>query len=229
MELKNKLLKFAPWIALVFALLFIFVNSNFKIVKKDAVQVEIDSMHVTRIIPESTGSFQNNAPQPTIVVVPSQSHPQNNTAETNKILALIKALQGNQDNLAANQEQMQILLEIIAKKEYAEIYEDSIVKIQVKNTVENGKKTAETVNWTVKKSFIDYYEKKYTYKLKPKFVLSAGLGVDSYLSEEANPQLKAVVGLKNKKGYELQLGYTTDKRASITLKKDIFKIYPRTP
>jgi len=225
-SMKKIILQFAPYIALIAALFYIYANSSFY-PGNDTPTVQIDSVKVTKPLPEKTGTFQNAAPQPTIVVLPSQQQTQNNTAETNKILALIQSLQGNQDNLAANQEQMQILLEIIAKKEYAKVYEDSIVKIEVKNTVENGKKTAETVNWKVKESFVDYYEKKYTYKLKPKFMLSAGLGVNSAIDINAEPQLEALLGFKNKKGYELQLGYSTDKRASLALKKDLFTKYEK--
>ncbi len=218
---KNKYITLAPWIALALALLYIYTNSTFYRGTNHP-EVSIDSTKVTKIIPEQTGSFQNTAPQPIVVVVPSASTPRQNTAETNQILNLIKSLQ-------VTQADQQKLLDIIAKKTYAKTYENDTVQIEVKNTVENGKKTKETVNWKIKQSFVNYFEKTHTYRLKPKLVISAGIGINSRLDSLATPQLQALFGLKTKKGYELQLGYTTDKRASLSLKKDLFVRYAKPP
>jgi hypothetical protein len=209
--------KYGHWFLIVLLLVYIYFNGEYVLVKKTE-NFKIDSIKVKEIIPEQKGVFENTTPQPIVVVVPSSIDPLKNTKETNEILSLIKSLQVTQDD-------QQRLLDIIAKKHYAQIYEDSVVSIEVKNTVENGKKTTETVNWTVKPSFIEYYQKKFTYKLKPSFTLSAGIGLDSHFNNAPDSQIRAILGFKNKKGYELQLGFTTDNRASLLLKKDLFTKY----
>lgn len=182
----------------------------------------IDSVKVRKIIPEKTGSFHSEKIQPIIIYPPSLNNRSNNSNETNKILELFSSLQTGQTNLEQEQLQLKKLMEIIAKKEYKEIFEDSIVKIDVHTVVENGEKKSLSLNWKVKQSYIDYFEKTHTYKLYPKFTLSAGVGFDTKLDDLKQTNLKAILGIKNKKGFDLQFSIAPKNRYGISLKKDLF-------
>jgi hypothetical protein len=179
--------------------------------------VKIDS--IIRVVRTEMlkGQFKQNNPQPIIVTLPSQNT-RDNSQLTNSLIRQFKELKNNDERLES-------YLKVIATKVYKNTYKDSLVTITAIDTISNGALKSQIVNWVVKPQKIKFYEKTITKKLKPKFTFSAGLGITTRLDSLANPQLNGVIGFKNKKGYELQFGISTDKRYNLTFKKDIFTKY----
>lgn len=183
--------------------------------------VKTDTIFRTVVIQEKKGNFKTNNP------IPYNTRPiilngQNNTDLQNYLLKLTETIKTQS---IKDRELTKQLIQALAKKEYKETKEDSIVKITVNSTVEDGKQTYLGIDYKVKKSYLKTYDTKTTIKKYPKYTISAGLGISSSLSIQAQPQIQAILGLKNKKGTEIQLGFSTDKKATIIYKKDIFTKY----
>lgn len=197
-----------PYVVIVALLVMQFTSKSFfgKSPKNDIV---IDSTLVVKNTPQKQGNFRIEKPQPIVVVVPNN----NRDSYINSLLSELKSIK-------ETDKQQSKLLKELALRVYEKTYKDSIVTITVKDSV-NGHLQSQNVQWTVKPQKVRYYEKKVTEKVTPRFVISAGIGLDGF----ENPQLKGVIGFKNKKGYELQLGASSNQRYSLTLKKDLFTKY----
>lgn len=201
--------------AIIIILLFLqFTNTSF-FGSTPEDETVIDSVKVVKEIPQKQGAFQNKTPQPIVVVVPSNQ--QGNDKYINTLLSELNSIK----DAGLKRDK---ILEALALRVYEKKYEDSTVTITVRDSI-NGRLKSQNVNWKIKPQKVSYFEKTITHKLKPKFVFSAGLGITSRLDSLANPQLQGVLGFKSKKGYELQLGISTDKRFNLTLKKDLFTKY----
>lgn len=204
-----------PYAVIIALLIMQFLGKSF-FGKSPKETITIDSTLVVKNTLEKKGEFRSEKPQPIVVVVPSQTQP-NNDAYINRLLSELSSIK-------ETDKQQSKLLKELALRVYEKTYQDSTVTITVKDSI-NGHLQSQNVQWTVKPQKVKYYEKTITKKLKPKFTLSAGIGVASRLDSLANPQLKGIIGFKNKKGYELQLGASTDRVYSLTLKKDLFSSY----
>jgi len=79
-------------------------------------------------------------------------------------------------------------------------------------------------NWSLVLDEVTYEERTITkiYEKKPKFALSAGLGVSSGNGETG---IGPEIGVRNKKGYQLEASYNTLNVFEMSLKKDIFVKY----
>jgi hypothetical protein len=111
-------------------------------------------------------------------------------------------------------------------KNYKKVYTDStnVAEVTIEDSI-NGTLLNQRVKINVKEREVKYKETVITNntvtKLKPFMVLSAGLTAQSGL----NPTLGAEVGLKNKNGYNVELGYNLRKEFTVGIKKDILTIY----
>lgn len=99
------------------------------------------------------------------------------------------------------------LTEELSTKVYKETYKDENATIIITDTV-SGILHSQRVDYDIKPIV-----------RKPKFVLSVGMGVSLNAN---NQQIYGFLGMKNSKGYELQIGMDTQKTIYIGLKKDIF-------
>ena len=95
-------------------------------------------------------------------------------------------------------------------------------RADIYNVVENGKLISQKADWKVKEQFLETYKVFKEIRLKPKFVISTGIGINSGYTLDPKPTLKAIVGFKNKKGLELQLGYSANNRVDLIVTQDIF-------
>jgi len=180
-------------------------------------EIKIDSIlrvFETRL---QTSKYQTNSPQPIIITIPSQNEADNSKL-TNSLISEFKDLKDDNKRLEA-------YLKVIATKVYRNVYNDSLSTAIVIDTVSNGILKNQSIQIDYKPRKIKFFEKTITKKLKPKFIFSTGIGITSRLDSLANPQLKGLIGFKNKKGYELQFGISTDRQFDLSLKKDIFVRY----
>ena len=203
-----------PYAVITILLFLQFTNTGF-FGSTPADETIIDSVKVVKTLPQKQGTFQIKAPQPVVVVVPSNQ--QGNDKYINSLMTELNSLK---DAVLKKDK----IVEALALRVYEKKYEDSTVTITVRDSI-NGRLNSQNVNWKIKPQKVAYFEKTITHKLKPKFTFSAGVGVTSGLDSPGNPQLQGILGFKNKKEYELQLGISTDKRFNITLKKDLFTKY----
>jgi hypothetical protein len=209
--INKKYIALVPWIIIVGLIFFLFFSGGYRISKNTEVVIKTDTIVKTVIIPEKTGTFTNVKPQP-IYIVPPQDDKQ------------LEQLYEKIANLQDDNQRMEYLLEQLSSKVYAKKYEDDTVSITVTDSI-NGLLRNQNVQWSVKPQKIEVKEVHTTTRIKPKWTISAGLGVSSKISLEASPTATLVLGFKNKKGTELMGGYSTDQTASIILKKDIFTKY----
>lgn len=234
------------WSQLILAFALIFVISFFKgcsnpFSKEDTNDViKTDTIFRTVVIDAKQGSFTNNNPQP-YSTRPIIVNGQNNTELQNYLLRLTETIKTQS---AKDRELTQQLVNALAKKEYKEVKEDSIVKVTVNSTVEDGKQTYLGIDYEVKESYFDTYNTVTTIKKYPDYTISAGLGITTQFSKplEFNNQIidsltipskvyvNPLIAYKDKKGleYQLELGIDKDLKigtASIKLKKDLFTKY----
>jgi hypothetical protein len=177
-------------------------------------KVTIDSIQKVKVIPQKQGQFYND--KPTIIYVQPQAQ-QRTDSYLNSLISELSSIKKESDKTNK-------LLQELALRVYEKTYSDSTVTIKVTDSI-NGKLRNQKVTWKVKPQKIKYFETKTTIEKNPKFTFSTGLGITSKLDSTANPQLQAILGFKNKKGYELQFGYSTNKTASLIFKKDILTKY----
>jgi hypothetical protein len=113
-------------------------------------------------------------------------------------------------------------------RKYLRTYKDStgVTEVTVSDSIA-GRLLGQTINIKVKEREVKYTEKVITNnsvtKLKPSFVLSAGVSMVSGV----NGSYGFEVGLKNSKGINLELGYDSNKNFTIGIKKDIFTLYKK--
>lgn len=111
-------------------------------------------------------------------------------------------------------------------RRYRKVYTDStgVATVTVTDSI-NGRLLGQTLDIKVKEREVKYKERVITNntitKLKPTFVISAGLTASSGI----RPTVGAEVGFKNRSGYNLELGYNNQKEITIGIKKDIFTFY----
>jgi len=158
----------------------------------------------TVTIPAINGTFNNQNPKPIYIKEPADDKE-------------LQFLHAKINELLTDVEKKDFLLSQLRTKAYNKTYSDKDITITVIDTV-SGKLLNQDVIWTIKPKQIEVKEVTITKELKPRFVLSVGGG----LMYGIEPELYGVVGVKNAKGYELQLGITTDKAYMIGLKKDLF-------
>lgn len=196
---------------LIIAILVLLLKSFFYdlFIKANTEENRIDTIVQIKTIKEKTGEFSNQRP----IIIYTQPPNQNN--------AYINDLKTNLNEMATQQEKINKLLLELSQRVYQKKYEDSIVSITVTDTV-NGRLQWQGVKWKVKEQKYKTYtiEK----KLKPKFAISAGGGID-VKPYPFNTAFKAVIGVKNKKGTSLQLGLNTNKQYSLTFLQDLFVKY----
>jgi hypothetical protein len=194
--------KTIPYIAIAVLLLYIFGQSFFS--RKPIETVKRDTVIKVIEIPEKTGTFTNSNPQPIYISQPV------NDKQLEYLYSKIADLQD--ENQKVN-----YLLSQLSTKTYNKTYSDKDVSITVTDTV-SGKLLNQDVKWTIKPQKVEVKEVTITKQVKPKFTLSVGGGVRF---NPINQQVYGVLGLKNAKGYELQLGVDTDKTYFIGVKKDL--------
>ena len=128
-----------------------------------------------------------------------------------------------------NAKPVPVKIQVVGKdtiRSYVKTYRDStgVAEITVTDSVK-GTLLNQIVGIKIKEREVRYTEKIITNnsvtKLKPSFVLSAGVKMISGL----NGSIGAEVGLKNSKGVNLELGYNSNKNFTIGIKKDIFTFY----
>jgi len=214
-----KIKDFLPYILILGLFLYIFFQTSGKDTNSSNSEVKIDSILRVFETKMLKGQFKQTSPQPIINIYPS-NNPSKNSDLTNSLINEFKQIKDDNKKLEA-------YLKVIATKVYKNTYNDSLVTITAVDTVSNGILKSQYLDWKVKPRKVKYYEKEVVYKLKPQFTLSAGLGVTSRIDSTARPQLEALIGFKNKKGYEFIGGYSTDKQFKFILKKDIFTKYKK--
>jgi hypothetical protein len=184
-------------------LLYIFFSHSNK--PKQIEVIRYDTIIKTVTIPEINGNFNNPKPKPIYIKDPTDDKE-------------LQYLHAKINELLTDVEKKDFLLSQLSTKAYNKTYSDKDVSITVIDTV-SGKLLNQDVIWTIKPKQIEVKEVTITKELKPRFVLSVGGGV---IVNPINQQLYGFLGMKNAKGYELQLGITTNKACMIGLKKDLF-------
>jgi len=164
-----------------------------------------------------TSRYQEKYPQPIINIYPS-SNPNKNSDLTNSLISEFNKLKDNDKKLEA-------YLKVISTKVYRNVYNDSLSKVTMIDTISNGVLKNQSIQIDYKPRKFKLYEKKITEKLKPKLIISAGLGIQSTLNNNANTQLQGIVELTNKKGNSLQFGYSSSREFSLIYKRDLFTKY----
>ena len=125
----------------------------------------------------------------------------------------------------------EIVKNIVGKdtlRNYKKLYKDStgVAEVEVFDSI-NGKLLQQQVNIKVKEREVVYKDKiitnTTTIKYKPSFVISAGLNT----SISVNPAVGVDLMLKNREGWNLNVGYNTNKEIMIGLKKDLITFYKK--
>ena len=124
-----------------------------------------------------------------------------------------------------------VKVEVVGKdtiRKYQHTYKDStgVAEVTVYDSI-SGKLIGQRVNIKVKEREVKYSEKvinnNTVTKLKPSFVLSAGVRMTSGV----NGSYGAEIGLKNSRGYNLEIGYNSRENFTVGIKKDIFTFYKK--
>jgi hypothetical protein len=192
-----------PYIVIIGLLLYIFFSHSNKPKTKEVIRY--DTIIKTVTIPEINGTFTNPKPKPIYIKEPADDKE-------------LQFLHGKINELLTDVEKKDFLLSQLSTKVYNKTYSDKDVEITVIDTI-SGKILHQDVIWTIKPKEIEVKEVTITKELKPRFSLSVGGGV---IVNPINQQFYGFLGMKNAKGYELQLGMTTDKGYMIGVKKDLF-------
>ena len=210
MEPLKKIKEYLLILLIVILMFIVFKQGLFSPQPKENENIRVDTIYTTIEIPAKEGTFVNKKPKPIYI------------SDTTKD-QYIAFLELKMNSLYTQTEKQEYLLKQLSKKAYMKVYSDTTVSITVTDSV-NGFLQYQDVKWNVKPQSIIVKEIYTTKKLKPRFTMSAGGGLESGFPK-LNPVFKGVLGFKNRNGYELLPGYSTDNRYSIILKKDIFTIY----
>jgi len=182
----------------------------------------IDSILRVLSIPQKVGTFSNESPQPTIIVVPQPGN--TNSGMNNEMLRAFEAMKDDNAKTRA-------YAEAIARKLYSNVYSDSLVSIKVDDVVEGGILKNQKVDWTVKPQKIEYFES--IYYMKPKYTITAGakLGMAMDSAGYIRPQLLPTIGFKGRNGwtYEGSVNLLNTKEFMIGVSKDVFTKYEKIP
>lgn len=177
----------------------------------------IDSILRVVSIPRIEGTFILPAPEPIYIKVPQKGS--TNTGMSDEML---KAFQELKDDNAKTR----AYAKVIALKYYEKIYQDSVVTITVKDSIEGGNLVYQEVDWVFKEHKVKFYEN--IYYMKPKFTLSVGAQLQSGGDEiGSNPQLFFTLGVTNKKGWKYTGGINVLEKNEymIGLEKNVFTKY----
>ena len=177
--------------------------TTYKLLPTSTDKVVVDTVYVDRevIVPEIREVFVSSDPQPIRV---------------DTIVKTIPTPKGD-------------LVQPIISRTYENTYtsNDSVATVTVKDSIVNGFLKQQDVSFLVKERPIEYKEAIVTKTVtkKPSLAISLGAAVRGSQDTFDKPSVVGLVGIRNKNGLEILLGYDTNKTITIGIKKDLVTIF----
>lgn len=176
----------------------------------DSIETKTDTVWVPKVIPGDTSAISQSE------FVPEKTY------SVDSILRL-KIAKLKDDNA-----RLYFLLDEMKTKVYDTTYHFDRGSVRVKDSIQ-GNLLGRDLKFMI--DDFQYQEKTITNtttkKMYPKWAVSVGIttGAQTDFNFVQNPFLGAEIGIRNAKGYTLELGYNTEKQVHITLSKTLFVNY----
>lgn len=199
---------------IVFLLLLIFFGGGGNSFSGKSAKVKVDSIIVYKELPGAQNSFTVHEPREKIITQYKV------ISNDEKYKEIIKELEKKYGEKADSVTILRELLFASKIRKYEEVFKDSVltatVKAETKGSLEQIK-----FNYVLAPRKVSFYKKTVTKTVTPKFgVFLGGKVTTSTQFDKASFEVN--VGVQNKQGDIIELGFDTQKRASIGFKKRLF-------